>query len=132
MTVTPTQADVACVGLLREERMLVVRTRRYPEVWQPIGGRLAPGEDFAAAAVREVAEETGWALTHADLKQVLELPADVHPGTLRFYLAVVHEPGDPSIAEPELVEHRWVGRTEALRLPANPGSAQFFAVWARS
>jgi hypothetical protein len=89
------------------------------------------GEPVVAAAVREVAEETGWALDRDDLRPVLAVAMDAHPGTLRFYLADVPVTGGPVIDGAEIVEHRWVDRAAAARLPAFPGACQFYALWSQ-
>lgn len=55
----PTILTIAAVRLLdREGRILLVRKRGTNKFMQP-GGKLEPGEAPLAAAIREVAEETG-------------------------------------------------------------------------
>jgi 8-oxo-dGTP diphosphatase len=61
-----TQSDdaVPCVGGLaydRAGRLLLVQRRNEPGrgLWSVPGGRVEPGEDDAAAVVREMREETG-------------------------------------------------------------------------
>lgn len=55
---------IACVGALTyasDGRLLLVRRANEPGkgLWSLPGGRVDPGEDDAAALVREMAEETG-------------------------------------------------------------------------
>lgn len=48
----------------KQARFLILRRapgQRYPGVWQPVTGRIRAGERPAAAAAREVREETGLA-----------------------------------------------------------------------
>ncbi len=66
--------------------------------WTTPGGGLDPGEDYAAAAVRELAEETGW--TDIPLRrEVLQRSLTMeHSGRLvrqheRHYLARTDQPG---------------------------------------
>ncbi len=56
----------------RPEVLLIHRAsdRMYPGLWQCVTGKLEAGEAIAAAALREVAEETG--LGAADLEAVYE------------------------------------------------------------
>ena len=60
----PIEDAVACVGALTytaDGRLLLVRRANEPGrgLWSLPGGRVEPGEDDAAALVREMAEETG-------------------------------------------------------------------------
>jgi 8-oxo-dGTP pyrophosphatase MutT (NUDIX family) len=54
---------VAVALVVRDGQVLMLRTYRYPvgrHGWELPGGGVDPGEDPAAAAAREAAEETGW------------------------------------------------------------------------
>jgi len=122
--------DGVCVGILREGRMLVVRTKRYSEYWQPVGGRREVGEDLTEAAVREVFEETGWRIEKKALEKVLVEPMDAHGGTLTFYTAQAPF-GEPVIDETEIAEWRWVERGNLVDLPAFAAAQKFFALSTR-
>jgi 8-oxo-dGTP diphosphatase len=61
---TDSEQIVPCVGALTYDprgRLLLVRRANEPGrgLWSLPGGRVEPGEDDAAALVREMAEETG-------------------------------------------------------------------------
>ena len=61
---TESDESVPCVGALtydEEGRLLVIRRANHPGrgLWSLPGGRVEPGEDDAAALVREMREETG-------------------------------------------------------------------------
>lgn len=120
-----TERNGVCVALYREDRILVVRTSRYPQVWQPIGGGIEDGEMPEDAAMREVEEETGWVLRKDDITLHLELPMDAHPGTLTFFTATA-PPGPPALDAQEIIDFRWVSPREACKLEAFPAARRFF------
>ena len=108
--------------------LLVLRARDH--TWAVPGGHLEPGETWLAAALREFAEETGFAsdaIDAADLS-VLGLYSDpvtqthrTSDGPLAQYVGVVFEAtatGDPSAHQPddEITEVRWFAPDQ---LPAN-------------
>jgi 8-oxo-dGTP pyrophosphatase MutT (NUDIX family) len=87
--------------------------------WTFIGGGVEPGETPAAAAAREVEEETGL-LVHA---AELEIGRRIHPVTERTMIYVACYPEDGIDAAStlvgdvdELVEVRWVTYEEARQL----------------
>jgi len=49
----------ALVVVRRGHRFLLTQERKYGSTWSIPGGRVEPGETLAAAAIREVLEETG-------------------------------------------------------------------------
>ena len=66
------EGSVPCVGGLtfdEEGRLLLVQRANEPGrgLWSVPGGRVEPGEDDAAALVREMAEETGLVVLPGDL-----------------------------------------------------------------
>jgi len=67
----------ALVVVRRGHRFLLTQERKYGSTWSIPGGRVEPGETLAAAAVREVFEETGV------------------PIRLDGILRVEHDPGEP-------------------------------------
>lgn len=121
----------SCVGLIRGERMLVVRTHRYLHCWQPVGGEVEQGETFVDAACREVFEETGWVIHPHELTSMLELPMDSHEGTIMFFTANAPDT-DLIIDDSELAEVRWVTREDIGSLPGFAAAQQFHALWSQT
>lgn len=111
-------------------RLLVVRRGRQPFAgyWSLPGGRVEPGEDDAAAVVREVAEETGIVVVVGALLGTLERPA---PGggvfDIRDYRCAVS--GGALIAGDDATAVAWVEADELRRLPTTPGLLQLLAQW---
>ncbi len=74
-------------GVLRRDGVIAVVHRPHHDDWTLPKGKLEPGEDDSAAAVREVLEETGWrAAIAVDLGAVSYAVADGRPKTVRYYL----------------------------------------------
>jgi 8-oxo-dGTP diphosphatase len=100
------QVVVATV-LIRDGRVLVAQRTRPPELagqWELPGGRVEPGEDEAAAVVRECREELDTEVV-PDGRVGTDLP--ISAGVLRVHRAR----SAPGSAEPRAVEHaavRWV------------------------
>ena len=113
--------DVTLFILDPQRRLALIRKPHFAvDVWRPPGGGIKPGEDFAAGAVREAAEETG---LHVELRRYLvasevvfrnagrELPWQTH-----VLLAETEDaelaPNDPG----EIADARW-GTLEELAGP---------------
>jgi 8-oxo-dGTP diphosphatase len=65
---------VDVVVLLADDRVVLVRRRNPPPGWAIPGGFVDVGEPVEAAAVREIREETGLAVTLTDLLGVYSDP----------------------------------------------------------
>lgn len=105
-------------------RLLVHRRSEHKDVWPgwfdiAVGGVVASGEDYDAAARREVAEEVGLddAVPVAIDDRVARLYRDDMVALLGRCYRVVH-PGPFTFADGEVVEARWVDRAELAHLLA--------------
>ena len=128
---TPRAGDppvVPCVGGLVYDdagRLLLVRRANEPGRgrWSVPGGRVEPGEDDAAALVRELREETGLHVAPGALVgrvrrgrfAIADYRATVVGGTLRA--------GDDAL------DARFVDRAEFLALPLVDGLAVTLGEW---
>ena len=110
----------AGVVLLRklEERWYCLLLRAYRN-WDFPKGRVEPGEEPLAAAVREVEEETGLVRLEFRWGQVsLETEPYAAGKVSRFYVAAapfgdVYLPVNPALGHPEHHEYRWVRLDQA-------------------
>jgi ADP-ribose pyrophosphatase YjhB (NUDIX family) len=125
-----TQGDrpIACVGGLAYDeagRLLLVQRANDPGrgLWSVPGGRVEPGEDDAAALVREMREETGLRVTPDELVgrvqrgpfAISDYRCTVVDGTLRA--------GDDALAA------RFVDRAAMAALPLVDGLLDALTEW---
>ncbi|MDQ1020950.1 NUDIX domain-containing protein [Streptomyces afghaniensis] len=118
----------AIVAVLRREgRVLAIR--RGPRVarpgyWQPLSGKLEPGETQEQAVVREVREEVG--LTVVPLAKVWESETDDRLFRLHWWTARA-DTGEVVPDPEEVADTRWVTPQEFLALePVFDGDREFF------
>ncbi|GAB2854772.1 (deoxy)nucleoside triphosphate pyrophosphohydrolase [Streptomyces deserti] len=113
--------------LLRGDRVLAVRRGpavARPGYWQPLSGKLEPGETQEQALVREVHEEVG--LTVSPLAKVWESETDDGRFRLHWWTARA-DTGDVVPDPREVGETRWVTPQEFLALdPVFDGDREFF------
>ena len=85
----PTAAAIAV--LVREGRILLVRRAKRPDrgLWGYPGGRIEPGETIAAAALRELREETGVVAAAVATFTALDVIARDDAGGLRHHYVLI-------------------------------------------
>lgn len=112
---------IECAGaVVRDEagRLLLVRRAHEPSrgLWSLPGGRIEAGESAAAAAAREVREETGLDVSVGRLLQTVELAGGyvVHD----FAATVI---GGELCAGDDASEVRWCTDDEVAAMPLSPG-----------
>ncbi|MBE1534337.1 NUDIX hydrolase [Actinomadura algeriensis] len=122
-----------CVGAIvhdRDGRLLLVRRGRPPGAgrWSVPGGRVEPGEDDAAALVREMLEETGLRVRAGAFVGTVERDG---PGGVVYeihdYAATVL--GGTPRAGDDAADVRWVAPGDLPDLPLVPGLLDALAEW---
>jgi 8-oxo-dGTP diphosphatase len=126
-------ARVPCAGAIVHDaagRLLVVRRGREPGrgLWSLPGGRCEPGEDAAAAAVRETYEETGLVVTADRLVGRVERPG---PGGVTYVIddLACTVGGGTLRAGDDADDARWVDPAELAALPVTDGLLEALTGW---
>ena len=125
---------IATVGALiydAADRVLMVRTHKWSDLWGIPGGKIKWGEPATEALRREIREETNLAIT--DIQFVLvqdcihskEFYRDAHFVLLNYTCRCA---GEPEVRlNDEAREFRWVAPAEALELPLNQPTRRLLA-----
>jgi len=126
-------ARVLCAGAIvrdGEGRLLLIRRGREPGrgLWSLPGGRCEPGEDTAAAAVRETYEETGLVVTAGRLVGRVERPGLAGVTYVIDDLACTVSGGTLRAGD-DATEVRWVGAAELATLPVTDGLLDALTRW---
>jgi ADP-ribose pyrophosphatase YjhB (NUDIX family) len=119
---------VPCVGGLAFDaagRLLLVQRANEPGqgLWSIPGGRIEPGEDDAAALVREMAEETGLVVQPGDLVgRVRRRPYDIADYRCRVV-------GGTLLAGDDALDARWCDAATLAELPLVPLLLETLRKW---
>lgn len=116
---TPGRIDVALAVPVRGRRVLVARRtaeQHLGGLWEFPGGRIEPGEEPAAAARRELEEETG--LRVGEVEPLVVLVHDYADRPLRFHVFIAREPeGEVRIDTPREWAWKATSELEGLEMP---------------
>ncbi len=130
MTTTADTRVLAAGAVVRDAagRFLLVRRARDPEAgrWTLPGGRAEPGESPAAAAAREVAEETGLEVTVGREWLVLDRPAGAGTG-FELHDFVAEPVGGTLRAGDDAADAGWFGPGDLAALPLTTGLLGYLA-----
>lgn len=122
----------ASFALFRDDSVLLVqRMKPIAGVWSLPGGHIEPGETAAAAAVRELNEETGLVAAADGLVDILDVIIRADDGNLRaHYLLAVHfgrwREGEPRAAS-DAAAARFVAIANLDEYPLTPGAKRLIA-----
>ncbi|WP_406446721.1 NUDIX domain-containing protein [Streptomyces sp. NBC_01613] len=121
------QREAIVAVLRRADRVLAIRrgpTVSRPGYWQPLSGKIEPGETQEQALVREVHEEVG--LTVSPGAKVWQSETD--DGHFRLHWWTADANSGEVVPDPvEVAETRWVTPQEFLALtPVFEGDREFF------
>jgi ADP-ribose pyrophosphatase YjhB (NUDIX family) len=111
--------------------LLGKRKGSHAPYWSIPGGHLELGESFEAAAIREVAEETGLAIQGPEVVAVTNNLETWRESGLHYISVTLHAraDGEPQLLEPEKCEG-WVWRDpRELPEPHFDASRQSIACW---
>lgn len=105
------------------ERILLVKTHRLPNHWQPVGGGVKATDDSPETAVlRETKEEAGLTLREAEIRKIFETDYDFGAGSVHFFLAPLAETGSLRFNEVEILSWRWFSLNSSMTLPVFPAT----------
>jgi ADP-ribose pyrophosphatase YjhB (NUDIX family) len=126
-TELPCAGGVVFDGL---RRLLVIQRGHEPSagLWSIPGGRCLPDEDTVDTCVREVAEETGLAVTIIRLVGQVRLAAP-GGGTYLVDDFLCEVVGGSLRAGDDAVQARWVTYTEFVELDTAPGLPEALREW---
>ncbi len=116
LTNYPRLSPSIIVSVVRDERILLARSRRFPEgMYSVLAGFVEPGETLEECIHREVFEEVGVEITNIQYfgSQNWPFPHSLMIGFTADYLT-----GEISIDDDEIVDARWF---KAMNLPRIPG-----------
>ena len=125
---------------VRRDATFLILHRAVDRYWHVVAGVVEPGEEFAAAAKRELREETGLDAEVTDLAmpQTYDVPAEMSaqylPGVLEVAIhnfAVGVPPDWEPVLNEEHDDYRWLGLADAIALVRWPETMEIIATLAR-
>ena len=127
--------EVPCVGAVVHDpagRLLMVRRGHAPSagLWSVPGGRVEPGETEAEAVVREVAEETGLAVTAGPVLGRVRIPhGDDVVYTVADLACTLVDPARTPVAGDDAADVAFVDAAGLAALECTPGLREALGGW---
>jgi 2,4-dienoyl-CoA reductase-like NADH-dependent reductase (Old Yellow Enzyme family)/8-oxo-dGTP pyrophosphatase MutT (NUDIX family) len=120
----PSHRDVAVAALLDErDRVLLVRTRKLPDTWQPPGGGVDPQDSSPVAALaREIDEELGLSISPERFGFEFRTNYDFGSGSVYCFSAKVGHTPPLVLNRSEIEEAAWFPLPLARDLPSYPAT----------
>jgi 8-oxo-dGTP pyrophosphatase MutT (NUDIX family) len=119
----PTRTVVVALLENTSHEVLLVRTHRLPNRWQPVGGGVdAEDKSLLQAISREVAEECGITIPPESFNHIFKAPYDFGTGTVHFYTAALPDSSGLKMDSKELCDWAWFSLDAAARLPMYPAT----------
>ena len=109
----------ACRAVVIEDGKILLSYAKASDVWMLPGGGLEAGESEEECAVREVAEETGYAVAVSPCLLAIEEYYDDCRYLTKYFPAQTIGPGEPSLTEEERrigLEARWLPIGDAVAI----------------
>jgi 8-oxo-dGTP pyrophosphatase MutT (NUDIX family) len=105
--------------------VLMLRSHRRPELWQPVGGRSEPlDKNPLMTAVRETFEEVKVRLSPDQLVPLTDVRRDVGAGHVYFWWTRISDCEHLSVFSGEVSELRWVTLSTLGLMPTYPATGQ--------
>lgn len=128
-----TAPRIPCVGAVvhdEQGRILLVRRTNPPGagLWSLPGGKVEPGEDDAAAVIREVAEETGLSVVPGHVIGQVDRPSP-GGGTFRITDLACRVTGGSLRAADDASDAGWFDAAQLAALAVVPGLIETLAAW---
>jgi 8-oxo-dGTP pyrophosphatase MutT (NUDIX family) len=110
------------------ERILLVKTHRLPNHWQPLGGGVkATDASPEAAVLRETKEEAGLALQAKEIRKMFDTDYDFGKGTVHFFVAPLVKGAALQFNEVEILSWRWFSLKSSTTVPVFPATKKCLA-----
>jgi 8-oxo-dGTP diphosphatase len=110
---------IVSAAIVQEGKLLMVQEGKEHcrGQWGLPGGRVEPGEPLLDAIVREVFEETGYAIRVNGMTRVLRYISQLGFHCVRFNFAAEVVGGTPAIDGTEILAMRWLDFEEIAAMP---------------
>ena len=118
---------VAVVGLMNSNnRILLIRTNRFPDHWQPIGGGMDPEDQSPVETlIRELKEEANVSISDDLFQFEITTEYDFGEGEVHFYTAKLNGETQIKFDESEIKDWQWISIDDALTLQMFPATRKF-------